>query len=180
MFDDIENQIPNLRRFARYLVRNADSADDLVQECLRRAIENIDSWQHGTNIRAWLFTILRNVYRNEVRRQKRQKEFLGRQIIQSDYSYTERQETSLLLNDIRKAMDQLAMIHREILLLVAIEGLTYEEVATLLNISIGTVKSRLSRARMSLLKIIERDKINVAHALVGDTVCKTASKVLRN
>jgi RNA polymerase sigma-70 factor (ECF subfamily) len=150
VFDLIEAEIPRLRRFARYLVRDRDRADDLVQECLTRAIAKIDSWTPGTNLRAWLFVILRNCHINEVRRGQRLSS-LGE--MSSDYELMPTpasQEAHMSLLEVRDAYLKLSEEHREVLLLVAIEGLQYEEAAEILAVPIGTIRSRLSRARQSL------------------------------
>jgi RNA polymerase sigma-70 factor, ECF subfamily len=148
--DLIEAEIPRLRRYARYLARDADRADDLVQECLMRAIAKIDSWTPGTNLRAWLFVILRNCHINEVRRGQRTSLF-GE--VSSDYDVVPTpagQEAHISLLEVRDAYLNLSEEHREVLLLVAIEGLQYEEAAAILEIPVGTIRSRLSRARQTL------------------------------
>jgi RNA polymerase sigma-70 factor (ECF subfamily) len=159
--DLIEAEIPRLRRYARYLAREADRADDLVQECLMRAIAKIDSWTPGTNLRAWLFVILRNCHINEVRRGQRTSLF-GE--MSSDYDVVPTpagQEAHISLLEVRDAYLNLSEEHREVLLLVAIEGLQYEEAAAILEIPVGTIRSRLSRARQTL-----RDALDDGRAMV--------------
>jgi RNA polymerase sigma-70 factor, ECF subfamily len=148
-------EIPRLRRFARYMTRDAEYADDLVQECLARAIANISSWQPGTNLRAWLFVILKNVFRNDKRRA--QHELAYRNGLESDITLfaPAQQHHHLLLSEVQQAFLSLSEDHREVLMLIAIEGFRYEEAATVLNISVGTVKSRLSRARSALRALID-------------------------
>jgi RNA polymerase sigma-70 factor, ECF subfamily len=153
--DLIEAEIPRLRRYARYLAREADRADDLVQECLTRAIAKIDSWTPGTNLRAWLFVILRNCHINEVRRGQRTCS-IGE--MSSDYDVVPTpagQEAHISLLEVRDAYLNLSEEHREVLLLVAIEGLQYEEAAAILKIPVGTIRSRLSRARQTLRDALE-------------------------
>ena len=148
-------EIPRLRRFARYMTRDADYADDLVQECLTRAIANIASWQPGTNLRAWLFVILKNVFRNDKRRA--QHDIAYRNRLEQDaqaYSGAD-QHRHLVLTEVQEAFQQLTDDHREVLMLIAVEGLRYEEAAEVLNISVGTVKSRLSRARSALRALVD-------------------------
>jgi RNA polymerase sigma-70 factor, ECF subfamily len=148
--DLIEAEIPRLRRYARYLAREADRADDLVQECLMRAIAKVDSWTPGTNLRAWLFVILRNCHINEVRRGQRTV-LMGETSIDYDVVPTPAsQEAHISLLEVRDAYLNLSEEHREVLLLVAIEGLQYEEAAAILEIPVGTIRSRLSRARQAL------------------------------
>jgi RNA polymerase sigma-70 factor, ECF subfamily len=148
-------EIPRLRRFARYMTRDADYSDDLVQECLARAIANIESWQPGTNLRAWLFVILKNVFRNDKRRA--QHDMAYRNGLEKDtLAYAPAQQHNhLLLTEVQQAFLQLTDDHREVLMLIAVEGLRYEEAATVLNISVGTVKSRLSRARTALRALVD-------------------------
>jgi RNA polymerase sigma-70 factor, ECF subfamily len=155
--DLIEAEIPRLRRYARYLARDADRADDLVQECLMRAIARVDSWAPGTNLRAWLFVILRNCHINEVRRGQRIS-LVGETT--TDYEVVPTpasQEAHVSLLEVRDAYLNLSEEHREVLLLVAIEGLQYEEAAAILEIPVGTIRSRLSRARQALRDALEGD-----------------------
>lgn len=151
----IEAEISRLRRYARYLARDVDRADDLVQECLMRAIAKVDSWTPGTNLRAWLFVILRNCHINELRRGQRVS-----QVGETDSEYDvvptpASQEAHMSLLEVRDAYLNLSEEHREVLLLVAIEGLQYEEAAAILAIPVGTVRSRLSRARQALRDALE-------------------------
>jgi RNA polymerase sigma-70 factor, ECF subfamily len=146
----IEAEIPRLRRYARYLTRDVDRADDLVQEALTRAVAKRDSWQPGTNLRAWLFVILRNVFISELRHKAREprSELVGENHPSLAVRGTQDERMSLV--DLQQAFDRLSAEHREILLLVAIEGLPYEEAAAILGVPVGTVRSRLSRARTAL------------------------------
>jgi RNA polymerase sigma-70 factor (ECF subfamily) len=155
----LESEIPRLRRFARYMARDVDYADDLVQECLARAIANIESWQPGTNLRAWLFVILKNVFRNDKRREKHEIAHLNRLETEAVSTAPARQHTQLMLSEIQEAFLQLSEDHREVLMLIAVEGLRYEEAAQILEISVGTVKSRLSRARNALRGLVDASKI---------------------
>jgi RNA polymerase sigma-70 factor (ECF subfamily) len=157
VFRQIEAEIPRLRRFARYLTRDADAADDLVQECLLRAVAHIESWEPGTNLRAWLLTILRNVFLSEIRRVRRspvQSEPDEARLSAAQERATAADqidpEFAVYLAAVQCAFDRLSEEHREILALVAIEELTYEEAAAVLDVPIGTVRSRLSRARSAL------------------------------
>lgn len=148
--DALLAELPRLRRYARMLVGEASQADDLVQDCLVRAIANLDRWHEGTNMRAWLFTIMRNVLFNDVRRAKRSP-FLeaGAEIVDTVPVASE-QDSRLSLRDMDRAFAQLSPDQREIVLLIAVEGLDYEEAALVLEVPVGTVKSRLSRARRDL------------------------------
>jgi RNA polymerase sigma-70 factor (ECF subfamily) len=152
----IEAEIPRLRRYARYLRREPDDADDLVQECLARAIAKIHTWQPGSNLRAWLFVILRNCHINEIRREQRTSYSLDDTPTDEPSLTTPgNQEATVALAEIKRAYLSLSDEHREILLLIAIEGLQYEEAAAILEVPLGTVRSRLSRARQALRRALE-------------------------
>lgn len=148
---EIETHLPVLRRFALSLSRDSDRADELVQDCVTRAIERIDQFQEGTNLRSWLFTILRNIHLDGVRRNQRGPGFsdlddapaASVSSLPSQLWHIEMQEFS---NEFEKLPDT----DKQVLLLVAVEGLSYAEVADTLDIAVGTVKSRLSRARSRL------------------------------
>jgi RNA polymerase sigma-70 factor (ECF subfamily) len=148
----IEAEIPHLRRFARYLARDIDRGDDLVQECLTRAIAKNDTWTPGTNLRAWLFTILKNCHINDVRRARRADEMPDEHPL---LTVQANQDAHIGLLEVRDAYLRLSDEHREVLLLVAIEGLQYDEAAAVLKVPVGTVRSRLSRARQALRDALE-------------------------
>ncbi len=156
----LETEIPKLRRYARALTRNASDADDLVQSCLTRAIEKQHLWQPGTDLRAWLFTILHNQYVNEVRRSAR--EGISMDVEEMAGVLTTRPNVmgTLQLRDLERAIAQLSQEQRETILLNGLEGMSYEQIANVLDIPIGTVRSRLSRGRASLrlLMGIEEDR----------------------
>jgi RNA polymerase sigma-70 factor (ECF subfamily) len=156
--DRLESEIPMLRRYARSLSRNADQADDLVQECLLRAIARIDSWQPGTNLKAWLIVILRNIFLNECRKAKRERislEELGSGEIPQ---VPAKQDARLMLAELENAFMSLSADHRDVLTLVAINGMTYEQSAKILGVTMGTIKSRLFRARTRLSEIMNGDE----------------------
>lgn len=145
--------IPNLRAFAISLSGNADRADDLVQEALVKAWDKIDTFQAGTNLKAWLFTILRNAYFSEFRKRRRE-------VADGDGEYSAKlsvqpaQHGHLDLNDLVAALEQLSEDQREAILLVAAEGFSYEEAAEISGCAVGTVKSRVNRARARLAEIM--------------------------
>jgi RNA polymerase sigma-70 factor, ECF subfamily len=151
----IEAEIPHLRRYARYIRREFDQADDLVQECLARAIAKIHTWQPGTNLRAWLFVILRNCHIDEIRRSRQTDTVDDSVADEPSLTTPANQETRLVLSEVRDAFLALREEHREVLLLVVIEGLPYEEAAAILGTPVGTVRSRLSRARQALRQAFE-------------------------
>ena len=151
----IEAEIPRLRRYARYLVREVDRADDLVQETLMRAIDRISSWTPGTNLRAWLFVIMRNVFINDLRKAKRVPLSAAVPEDHPAFAVSGGQEARAAFIDLRSALEQLPEGQREILVLVVIEGLTYEEAAAVLDIPVGTVRSRVARARQALKNFLD-------------------------
>lgn len=148
--DAVEAEIPYLRRYARVLTGTADGADDLVQDALERAVARFDQFRPGTNLRAWLFTIMHNVRCDQYRRTARR----GPEVPIEDApdSLTSRadQADALHLRDFRRAFGRLSEPHRQVLALVGIEGMSYDEVASVLGVEVGTVKSRVFRARESL------------------------------
>jgi RNA polymerase sigma-70 factor (ECF subfamily) len=149
----LEVEIPRLRRYARALTRDVTRADDLVQSCLIRALAKQHLWQPGTDLRAWLFTIMHNQHVNDVRRGIRE----GNTVELSEAPQLTVESNaidSLQLRDLERALAKLAVEQREVILLVGLEGLAYEEVATLLGVPVGTVRSRLSRGRDALRRLI--------------------------
>ena len=141
----LEAEIPRLRRYARALTRDAARADDLVQSGLVRAIAKQHLWQPGTDLRAWLFTILHNQHVNEVRVAVRE-------------GVTASIDESLELRDLEAAIAKLAPEQRQVILLVGLEGMHYEEVALILGVPVGTVRSRLSRGREQLRRLMDMDE----------------------
>ncbi len=139
--------IPRLRRYARALVGERGAADDLVQDTLERALTKFHLWRPGTDLRAWLFTIMHNVHVNQVRG-RREYAVLDDEIADLPVSAT--QELALQSRDLERAIALLPIEQREVLLLVALEDMSYDEVARTVGIPIGTVMSRLSRAREKL------------------------------
>ena len=145
---ELEVHIASLRRYARALVRDRSDADDLVQEALTRALSRADKFIVGTNLRAWLFTIMHNVHVNQVRsRAARPVEVAVDSVVESRMSEPANQEARVELGEMMRVLDTLPAEQRQVLLLVALDGLKYEEVAAVLEVPIGTVMSRLSRAR---------------------------------
>jgi RNA polymerase sigma-70 factor (ECF subfamily) len=151
----VEQLIPNLRRYARALVRDPDLADDLVQDCLERAISRFHYFEPGTNLRGWLFTILLNIVRSHTRSAKWRNQALPLDELNSRATVPGSQEVSLTMRDLQRAFDQLAPSFREVIMIVAVEGLSYEEAAGIIGTPVGTVRSRLSRARSQLREALE-------------------------
>jgi RNA polymerase sigma-70 factor (ECF subfamily) len=151
---ELEAHVASLRRYARTLLRRSADADDLVQETLTRALAGAGSFTMGTNLRAWLFTILHNTYVNQVRRQANHPEEELPEEFEARLSEPATQESRLELRDMARALDTLPTDQRQVLLLVALEGLKSEEVAASLGIPVGTVLARLSRARDAVRKAL--------------------------
>jgi RNA polymerase sigma-70 factor (ECF subfamily) len=155
--DELLAEIKNLRAFAISLSGSVSVADDLVQEALLRAWSKSERFQPGTSLRAWLFTILRNIYYSNYRKR-------SREVQDSDGVYARRltvpgdQESHLDLEDFRKAMTKLPAEQREVLTLIGASGLSYEEAAVICGVEIGTIKSRLSRARSRLVELLGLDE----------------------
>src|SRR5438132_2497618 len=151
----LQNEIPRLRRYARALTRDPARADDLVQSCLVRAIAKEHLWEPGTDLRAWLFTILHNQNVNEVRRSVREGVAVAMEDAASALTMAPRASATLQLRDLERAIRLLPEEQRQVILLVGLEGMHYEEVAAVLDIPIGTVRSRLSRGRETLRRLMD-------------------------
>jgi len=145
--------VPNLRAFAISLCGNVDRANDLVQETLLRAWSHLDSFEPGTNMSAWLFTILRNHFRSEFRKRKREVE-------DADGSYAdslttpEEQTSHIEFAELREALVKLSPDQREALILIGASGFSYEEAAKICGCAVGTIKSRVNRARIRLAELM--------------------------
>jgi RNA polymerase sigma-70 factor (ECF subfamily) len=145
--------VPSLRAFAISLCGDVDRANDLVQETLMRAWSHLDSFEPGTNMSAWLFTILRNHFRTEYRKRRREVE-------DADGGYAERlttpeeQTAHIQFGELRQALLKLSPDQREALILVGASGFSYEEAAKICDCAIGTIKSRVNRARLRLAEIL--------------------------
>ncbi|KQZ14872.1 MULTISPECIES: sigma-70 family RNA polymerase sigma factor [unclassified Mesorhizobium] len=151
---DLLGSIPSLRAFAVSLTQNSDKADDLVQETLVKAWDKHESFQPGTNLKAWLFTILRNEFYSQMRKR-------GREVQDSEGIMTSRlavhpaQHGQLDLKDFRGALEQLPEDQREAIILIGASGFSYEEAAEICGCAVGTIKSRVSRARTKLQDILK-------------------------
>ncbi len=154
--DSMLKATPNLRAFAISLTNNVDRADDLVQETLLRALSNLDRFERGTNLQAWMFTILRNLFHSEYRKRRREVEdpdgsYAGRLKVQPE------QGSRLDFEDFRTALAKLPSDQREALLLVGASGFSYEEAANICCCAVGTIKSRVNRARSRLAAMLAVD-----------------------
>ena len=150
---DIEAEIPRLRRYARALTHDIITADDLVQDCLTRAFGKLHLWQEGTDLRAWLFTILHNQYVNHIRRAVREGTKVGLSESEPLLRRAPPQTKRLELRDLARAIAKLPEEQRAVILLVVLEGMRYEEVAAILDVPVGTIRSRLSRGREALRRL---------------------------
>ena len=148
----ITDHIPRLRRYARALVRDVHSADDLVQDCLERAWSRQHLYDASQAIRPWLFAILHNIYANAARQYHRTPPMVP--LNQVDDNTDSQQAEDLSLRDLERSLALLANEHREVLLLVGLEQLSYKEAAEVLSIPLGTVMSRLMRAREKLRELM--------------------------
>lgn len=151
---DMLRALPHLRAFAISLCGNADRADDLVQEALMRGLAAIDSFRPGTNMTAWLFTILRNHFRSEYRKRRREVEDSDGHYAGSLKSQPE-QYGQAEYREFRKALDTLPTDQREALILVGASGFTYDEAADVAGCAVGTIKSRVNRARTRLAELLD-------------------------
>ena len=158
--DELIEGIRSLRGFARTFHHDAARAEDLVQETMLKAWTKREQFQEGTNMRAWLFTILRNTYLSELRKKKREVE-------DADGIYTDhlaekpRQEGVVMIRDLKAALARLSDDQREAVILVGASGFTYEEAAEIVGVAPGTIKSRVSRARTALAEMMGENAIDI-------------------
>lgn len=166
--------LPSLRAFARSLAHNPTHADDLVQDTLVKALANVERFEPGTNLRAWLFTILRNHYYSQLRKSKREVEDADGKFAARLASRPE-QDGSVDLEDFKVAFAKLAPDHREVLTLVGASGCSYEEAAQICGCAVGTIKSRVNRARKRLSDLLGLDESENAIPSDGRMIEDTAN-----
>jgi RNA polymerase sigma-70 factor (ECF subfamily) len=160
---EIAAHIPRLRRYARALAGDNHRADDLVQDTLERALTKFHLWRHGSDLRAWMFTIMHNVFINQLKARRE----LALDDAVEDGLQSAPQSDPLELRDLDAALRRLPVEQREVLLLVGLEQLSYAEASQALDVPVGTVMSRLSRGRERL------------HALMSGTATVTSLKVVK-
>jgi RNA polymerase sigma-70 factor (ECF subfamily) len=153
---EIEAMIPHLRRYARALKRDPIAADDLVQDCLCRALAKAHLWQEGTDLRAWLFTILHHQHCSDVRRSVRRGVDVAVWALPPTPAIGGDAVSRLQLQDLECAIDRLPEVQRQVVLLIGLEGWRYDEVAAVTGVPLGTVRSRLARAREALRGMMDR------------------------
>ena len=146
----IEAEIPRLRRYARALTRDVIAADDLVQDCLTRAVGKLHLWREGSDLRAWLSTILHNQHVNQIRRAVREGICVPISEIEPLLTHAPEQEQHHKLRDLHRALTKLPANQRTAVLQIGLEGSRYEDVAASIGVPVGTVRSRLSRGRAAL------------------------------
>ncbi|MBV9653606.1 MAG: sigma-70 family RNA polymerase sigma factor [Acetobacteraceae bacterium] len=147
--------LPELRAFARFLIRDRTAADDLVQDTLVRALGALDQFAASTNMRAWLFAILRNTFYEQARRRRTERRAL--EATRPESSATAHQEAEAELGDLERQLWALPAILREALILVGAQGMSYEEAAIVCNVPLGTMKARISRARARIARVMGRE-----------------------
>lgn len=151
----VEDSIPRLRRYANALCRNTDAADDLLQDTLVRSLSARHQFQEGTNFMAWASTILRHRFFDQ-RRRSREAFEPAEQVIDKYRVTLPCQEAAVEFGELVRGLSQLSPSHQEVLMSVGVDGLSYEQTAEKLNLPIGTVRSRLFRARAELRSAIDR------------------------
>ena len=152
--DDMVALVPQLHSFARSLTRDGVRADDLVQEALTRALNNIDRFRPGTNLKAWLFTIVRNEHYSQLRRRKFEAHGVDTDLL-PEPSVPPDHDGKLELRDLNRALASLSPGQRTALILVSVSGFSYEEAAAICGCAVGTIKSRVARARETLLQMLD-------------------------
>ena len=158
LFTRISGEIPKLRRYARALTRDAADADDLVQDALTRALAKAHLWQEGTDLRAWLFTILHNQYVNHVRRCVREGTAVSLSDTEPKLTAGPSQQARLQLRDLNRALAKLPAEQRQVILFAGMDGMSYDDMAKRTGVPVGTVRSRLSRGRDALRTLMGEER----------------------
>jgi RNA polymerase sigma-70 factor, ECF subfamily len=176
--DRLAGEIGALRRYARALQHDAAAADDLVQECLCRALTKSRLWHEGTDLRAWLFTMLHNLHISEVRRAARRKNHVAVEDVASTLAVAAEAPSTMRFRDLERVIASLPAAWQQSLLLVGLEGREYREVAAILGIPIGTVRSRLARSRDRLRGLIADEAAAPTRDFAGRTAAERPDKPL--
>lgn len=173
--DRLPDAIPRLRAFAISLTRDVTAADDLVQDTILKAWSNMEKFDPDSNLDAWLFTILRNTFYSSLRKTRREVQDSDG-VFAATLSEKPAHDSRLAMKDFQRAFDQLSAEHREVLILVGASGFSCEEAATMMNVAVGTVKSRASRARKRLTELLQLEE---GEDLFSGTDGATQAVVLR-
>lgn len=149
-------EIPRLRRYARALLRDGDHADDLVQDCLERALRRLDNWMEGESPRRWLFTIMHNLFVDQMRRSGRRGEAAMLPLEHSEALATPAEQAAVVgAREVLEALQAISPDRRAALLAVAVEGFSYAEAAAMLGVPAGTLMSRVARGREELRALLD-------------------------
>ncbi len=152
--DEMVSLVPQMHSFARSLCRDGTRAEDLVQEALARALRNIERFTPGTNLKAWLFTIVRNEHYSQLRRRKFEATGVDTDLL-PEPSVGPDHDGELELRDLNRALAELSPGQRNALMLVSANGFSYEEAASICGCAVGTIKSRVARARDTLMSLLD-------------------------
>ncbi|THD72793.1 RNA polymerase sigma factor [Thalassobius vesicularis] len=174
--DEIVEHLPALRAFAVSLTRNGSQADDLVQDTIVKAWKNFDKFQQGTNLRAWLFTILRNTFYSAKRKSRREVADTDG-LLASTLAEKPHHDGRLAMVDFEKAFATLPAEQREALILVGASGFSYEEAAETCNVAVGTIKSRVNRGRARLAELLDVGPDQAMELTDAPTVAVVASSM---
>lgn len=172
--DDLIALLPNLRAFARSLCGNPDWADDIVQETILRAWASQSGFEPGTNLKAWLFTILRHYFYNEVRKRRHSAEVRSEEPPQGVVN--ECQPLQLHLADLARELTHLPAEQREALILTSVHGFSYEQVASICNCALGTAKSRVARARRALTERLGGPEIGTVMSPSSESITQSVGR----
>lgn len=164
---DITSHIPGLRRYASALLRNPVEAEDLVQECLCRAIARARPWRSIRDVRAYLFTILHNLYVDKISKRSRTRDIVSDELVEKKLVALPSQIGRLEIRDLARALEQISREQREVALLIGLEGMSYEAAAHVLGVPTGTVMSRLHRAREALRKLMDGEGMSPSDFVAG-------------
>ncbi len=168
---ELVTYLPNMRAFAITLCGDVDFADDLVQETLLKAWKHLDTFTEGTNLRAWLFTILRNTFLSELRRRRDEVSLDAESSHILALGVAPEQDSRVKGRDMQRALAALNADQRTAIVLVGAAGFTYEEAAEICGCAVGTIKSRVNRARVRLMELLE---IETASELTAETALQGA------
>ncbi len=174
--DELVSILPAIRGFARTFERDAARAEDLVQDTMMKAWANRDSYQPGTNMKAWLFTILRNVYISYYRKKRREVEDADG-AIEGSLAEKGRQEGHMAMLQLKDAMSELPDDQREAIIMVGAAGFSYDEAAEIAGVAPGTIKSRVSRARVRLTELMGEVEGQAGEGATGDPTLISAGSI---